>query len=178
MPENSIGSEKVQSIINHFATKLSTDLLKSVNDVVGNSPNISSLQFNSRVIQTQEGVKVQVISNFDYWYYIENGRKKGKMPPSDKFGRDWQTKVGLNANKVMLEINAKTKKNTLKSKPKKLNYNKSVKTLAFLIARSIGKKGVKPKPFIDRVINDGRMAQFGKDMAAALGKEIISDIIK
>lgn len=178
MPENSIGSQKVQSVINHFSTKLSVDLLKSVNDVVGNSPNISSLQFKPKITQIPGGYKIQVISNFDYWYYIENGRKKGKMPPSDKFGRDWQTKVGLNANKVMLEINAKSKGNTLKSKPKKLNYNKNVKTLAFLIARSIGKKGVKPKPFIDRVVNDGRMSQFSKDMAQALGQEIISDIIK
>ena len=61
----------------------------------------------------------------EYWKWVEYGRKPGKMPP-----------VGS----ILKWINAKGIKPLNKSIPQK--------SLAFAIAKSIGKKGNKPKPFL------------------------------
>lgn len=58
----------------------------------------------------------------DYWYYVENGRKAGKMPPIDNILR-WIT-----VKPVLPRPNAKGKLPTPQQ-------------LAFLIARKIGEEG-------------------------------------
>jgi hypothetical protein len=63
-------------------------------------------------------------------------------------------------------------KKRLKRNVKKLKFDKAAKQLSFLIARSIGKKGVKPRPFIDRVINDGRLAMLGEGLSLIFKREI------
>ena len=58
----------------------------------------------------------------DYWYFVENGRKAGKMPPMDAI-LSW-----IKAKPVLPRPNAKGKLPTPQQ-------------LAFLIARKIGKEG-------------------------------------
>lgn len=58
----------------------------------------------------------------DYWYYVENGRKAGKMPPIDNI-LNW-----IRVKPVLPRPNAKGKLPTPQQ-------------LAFLIARKIGKEG-------------------------------------
>lgn len=58
----------------------------------------------------------------DYWYYVENGRKAGKMPPIDNI-LNW-----LKIKPVLPRPNAKGKLPTPQQ-------------LAFLIARKIGEEG-------------------------------------
>lgn len=58
----------------------------------------------------------------DYWYYVENGRKAGKMPPIDNILR-W-----IRVKPVLPRPNAKGKLPTPQQ-------------LAFLIARKIGEEG-------------------------------------
>lgn len=58
----------------------------------------------------------------DYWYYVENGRKAGKMPPIDNI-LNW-----ISVKPVLPRPNAKGKLPTPQQ-------------LAFLIARKIGEEG-------------------------------------
>jgi len=171
-------NDEIKQVTDNWAVKLSTDLLDSLNKALkeggSTNPQTSALQFNPVITTTNDGVKVQIVSNYDYWYWVEYGRKKGKQPPSEAFGKKWQNKLNINANKVIAEINLK--RNGLSKKPKKLNYDKSVKTLAFLIARSIGKKGYKARPFIDRVINDGRVNDLAEQLASVIGKNLVIEL--
>lgn len=169
-----MANDRLNNIVNHFAIKLAADLTKSVNDVVKRKSGTPvDIEFNPKIEVSDTSAKLQIIASESYWYWIEHGRKKGRQPPSSVVGKDWQTKAGINAQKAIYEIQVNyNQKHHLKRTVKKIQYNKAAKTLSFLIARSIGKHGVKPRPFIDRVTKDGRMEQFKKDLAQAIGKDI------
>jgi hypothetical protein len=62
----------------------------------------------------------------DYWYYVDNGRKAGKMPPISKI-EEW----------------IKIKPITLRSFGKSQKSIPSPRSVAFLIARKIGREGTK-----------------------------------
>lgn len=67
----------------------------------------------------------------DYWKYVENGRRPGKMPPRDAIER-W-----INIKHIIPHpMTLKTGKTVIPSIPQ----------LSFLIARSIGQRGIRPRP--------------------------------
>lgn len=169
--------DSIKQVTDNWAVKLSTDLLDSLNKALkeggSTNPNPSALQFNPVITTTKDGIKIEIVSNYEYWYWVEYGRKKGKMPPPEVFGKKWQNKLGINANKVIAEINIKK---GIKSKPKKINYDRNVKTLSFLIARSVGKKGYKARPFIDRIINDGRITTLTEQLAKVIGQNLTTEL--
>ena len=72
------------------------------------------------------------ISLEEYWKYIEYGRRPGKMPPLDVIEK-W-----INVRRIIPHSM------TLKSGKTVIP---SVKQLSFLIARSIGQRGIQPRPF-------------------------------
>lgn len=61
----------------------------------------------------------------EYWKWIENGRKPGKMPPIDRLIK-WVNKKGLRSNK------------------------RSIRSIAFAIGKLIAKRGLKPKNYLKR----------------------------
>lgn len=72
-----------------------------------------------------------------YWYYAEYGRGPGKQPPLDNMV-SWVERTGL-AGKVDSEGN------TI-----------SVRSLAYLIARKIGREGTEGKHIIETIIQNNR----------------------
>lgn len=82
--------------------------------------------FNSidyRVDLTNNGIKLSFVDLPDYYIYVENGRKPGgKMPPISII-KKWIKDRGI-PNKPGLE---------------------------YIIARSIGENGIKPKPYIREI---------------------------
>jgi hypothetical protein len=129
----------------------------------------SSVTFQPKYIVTDEKTSIQIVTAQEHWRYIEHGRKPGKMPPPNKLGKDWQVSQGIDARKVIAEINIKSNP---KAKPKRLSFDKASKQLSFLIARSIGRKGLKARPYIDRVLNDGRIDKLKNDLAKVISKDI------
>lgn len=73
-----------------------------------------------RLVITENGIKLYFIA-LDYYIFIENGRKSGKMPPISDI-KKWMTSKGLNDNKK-----------------------------AYAIARNIAKKGIKPSPYLREI---------------------------
>ena len=67
-------------------------------------------------------------------------------------------------------------KHKLKRKVKKLPFEKAVKQLSYLIARGIKNKGIKPKPFFDKVLQDGRINKLSEQVSNLISKEIIVNI--
>lgn len=82
------------------------------------------------IVDTKTKGRFEVnISLLDYWKYIENGRKPGKMPPIDAIERWVEIKPVL---------------------PRPMSNGKlpTQRQLAYLIARKIGIEGIAPKPIL------------------------------
>jgi len=169
--------EEIDAIIIPFGDKLAIDLKASLEAALkqGGSKNVqeSSVTFEPKYVVTEDSTTILILPSQKHWKYIEYGRKPGKMPPSDKLGKSWQVSQRIDPRKVIAEINIK---NNPKAKRKQLSFDAATKQLSFIIARSIGKKGLKPRPYIDRVINDGRVAQLTKDMARVMSKDITIEL--
>lgn len=93
----------------------------------------------------------------EYWKYVENGRKSGKFPPISAI-REWM--------KVKQVI----------PRP----YNGKLPTenqLAFLIARSISKKGIRPRPIFNDTLDDA-MKDFENGLEDAFTKDIENEMDK
>lgn len=182
--------EQIYSLLSTFGVKLTEDLKQSAMDALaykGKRPREIALDFNQKIKLDKNGISF-IIEAPRYWEAIENGRRAGlKAPPSRVLGKDWQSDK-MDARKVLLDIQIKynNKKHFNSAskglsfrkhkQPKALSFDKATKTLAFLLARSIGKKGIKPKPFKDRVINDGRLEVLGKQISDLVGKNLIATV--
>ena len=167
----------INKLVTDFGNKLVTDLNASLNQALrdggSSSPQEAALHFEPSYKITTEGTTISVNASDEYWYYIEHGRKPGKMPPSSKLGKKWQNKQNIDPRKVIQEIQINYNKSKgLKREVKQLSFDKAAKQLGFLIARSIGKNGYKARPFVDRVVNDGRIAALSKSLSALFKKEI------
>lgn len=94
-------------------------------------------------IKYKNGIFNIEINIADYWKYIEYGRRAGaKMPPINVIEK-WITKKNIIPRPI-----------TLKSGKQVIPTTKS---LAFVIARSIGIKGIKPRPYLNDSLNEIRL---------------------
>lgn len=85
-----------------------------------------------------KGNEVDVIFKSLHASAVEFGRRAGKQPPIDNI-LEWIKKKG-----IVDTYSIKTRKQTSRGK----NFYKKAAALAFLIARKIGKFGVKARPFL------------------------------
>ena len=82
-------------------------------------------------VSTGTGGWVISVSLADYWKYIEYGRRPGKMPPLEVIEK-WIDVKQIKSHSMTL----KSGKTVIPTTPQ----------LSFLIARSIGRRGIAPKP--------------------------------
>lgn len=99
-------------------------LAENDKQVTGNL--IRSLDF--KVIQQVDGLFLQILAA-PYFKFVDEGRKPGKMPPVKPIQK-WTEKKGI--------------------KFKKMSQGQT----AFVIARSIGKKGIKPLNITNKLIDN------------------------
>ena len=104
-----------------YLTKI---LAENDKQVTGNL--IRSLDF--KVIQDINGLMLN-ISAIDYFKYVDEGRKPGKMPPIKPI-QSWVSKRGI------------------------IIANQTLSQTAFVIARSIGRKGIKPLRLTEKLIDN------------------------
>jgi len=95
-------------------------------------------------------------TGYPYPSIIEYGRAPGKMPPSSVI-EEWLDEKMKNGHMRIIDTTLKKgsqtrRKNTFKKKG--LSYREgNTKSIAFLIARAIGQKGMKEKPFMTPAFN-------------------------
>jgi len=150
---NKIGQEIVDTL---------TDNLQR--DGKNASRNLSqSISFNAKVLPSKNGLafgfKFQLLMD-SYWYYVDKGRKPGKMPPIADIV-DWIINKPIKPNNIVKPKVAKVSgANRLKNKKGssgKINATKGanrIKGLAYVIARSIAKNGTKGSKFYSRYIDN------------------------
>lgn len=105
----------------------------------------------------------RVVFNLEhYWYYVENGRRPGKMPPIDVI-KDW-----IQVKRMV---------------PRPLHDKiPSTDQLAFMIARKIGRDGIPGRHPLERTISEiqhnGLLDKFKGAIVQVLSNEIETEIQK
>lgn len=182
-------NKKIEKVFSDFGKETAKDLKdsaeKALKDAGRKGVQGIRLDFNELIKTTPTGdviLDIQAANGkkgVKYWRYIEEGRKKGaKMIPAKVVGKEWQNQYNIDPRVVLLSIEARRKKKlginatrkTLERPKKSLNYDKAATQLSFVIQRSIFKKGIKPKPFVDRVLSDGRINKLREDLTPLLGE--------
>ncbi len=137
-----------ESIIGEMKTRL-----KNL-DKVSTGKLLNSLDYEVTVVNGNYLLKFTAI---DYAVFVDKGRKPGKMPP---------------INAILKQVN----KENLQQKGKDGKYIPK-KSMAFIIAKSIGKKGIAPTNFFT-VSKSRRVKQMNIDLAKIIGEQIKKQVIQ
>lgn len=123
-----------QKVLNDFGKYLVEEYKDAL---ILNNVNASDNLYNSvRYILEANDKSISVSLNLaDYYIYVENGRRAGKMPPIDKIERWIEVKPVLPT-------------------PSNNGRIPTVRQLAYLISRKIGLEGIKPKPLLQQSITN------------------------
>ena len=101
------------------------------------------------------------VSLADYWKYIEYGRRPGKMPPVSAI-ENWIKVKQIIPHSMTL----KSGKTVIPTIPQ----------LSFLIARSIGRRGIAPKPLFQKSFEAAKQ-QFMQVIKDAITQDIKENLI-
>lgn len=147
---NAIGQATVNALVN--------SLYKNKKIASGNLKQ--SIEFKAVAKMTNDDVRNLKISfqvsMDDYWYYVENGRKKGTMPPVAAIEKWVRRKENLKIKKTSLDKQGRPR----------------YKSIAFAIALKIKKKGTKGSKFFSKVINDAYYQAFNLKIAELVGEAV------
>lgn len=171
--------DEIEKILSEFGIKYASDLNEEFNKALKKggrkSPQEAALNFTPELKLDANAITIQVFASGKYWRYVERGRKKGSQPPSKVFNKKWFNTNNIDPRKAIfqLTVDYNKKKGFKNRKVKLLPFDKAVTRLGYLKARAIKKYGIKPKPFKDKVEQDGRLEDLQKSLSALVGKNII-----
>ena len=112
-------------------------------------------------VSTGTGGWVVSVSLADYWKYVEYGRRPGKMPPMSAI-ENW-----INVKQIVPHsMTLKSGKTVIPTIPQ----------LSFLIARSIGRRGIAPKPLFQKSFEAAKQ-QFIQVIKDAITQDIKENLL-
>lgn len=181
-------AKQIVHVFNAWGKTLVKDTKTAINKAIvadgGGQTSKLSGSVNYKVINQSGVISFQLTMN-DYWKFVDkgvNGTQISHGSPYKFKGKNLNQKAMLNfinARHFKIELNTKTKgiNKSIRNKGirqghKKLSIDQAKKTTAFLIGRSIAKKGINPLRFMDDVITQERLSEL-KDMLKPLIKEQI-----
>lgn len=174
-------ASELNTLIDSFGDALLSDLRKSLvtKGVIFGGGGESKLSAKMRFEIKQDGENIELKFLMpSYGYYVNKGREPG---PVSKEGQasisDWVKPKGI-VGKFQTDDLAKrlSAHKTHRKSLKKLQFDKAVKVLTYLISRKLKAKGYKATHFIDDVVNDGRIKAFGDALSVILKKQIIVSV--
>ena len=189
--------KKIEAFMDSWGTKLGDSALKAVDDAVDyGGTQTSDLQASGSIKFTQGGftysLKLADKDGNDYWQYIEYGvngtvKKYGSrysFKDNKPVPQDAVTKFIEKRNITLKSLKAYGRKNfegiSLKSRKKvrktlkDLTFEQERKTLTYIIGRSIKKKGIKPRPFVDNILTPELQKELNQGLANIYKEEIIA----
>lgn len=187
-------NDRLNAALKLWGTYLVSDLRNSIDKAIktgaaskktGNvngwsSPTTSNLSASVNFkIEPSKGGIVFNLTMADYWKAVDKGRKKtengGNGAVRRAMGKDWMAKAGINARTVLQDITQRyyDKKGIKRTAKPLKSYDKAVKSLAYILSRTVHEHGTNPRPFYNKVVNKERLDML-KEM---LGKEIADQII-
>lgn len=146
----------VIQFLNDFGKELADKYQRKIvnDDAVDSGKLLNSIRYIFNNNNTSFEISMEMA---EYWKYVENGRKSGKFPPISAI-REW------------------VKVKPVIPRP----YNGKLPTenqLAFLIARSIYKNGIRPKPIFNDTLDDV-MKYFENGLEDAFTKDVEAEMDK
>jgi len=135
--------DNLEKYLDYFADKVGNDYKSYLANQNYNIANTISTR-----VELFGNVYSVYMNLADYWKYIEYGRPPGKRPPINAILK-WIQQKGITPRS---------------GKPM------SQKSLAFLIARKIGRDGIKPRPVLFPQIIEGE--NFNENVVKALQKDV------
>lgn len=168
--------EQIIALFNEFGISIAEDLKESAVQALaeGGRKNPQTIKLDFKLNPATNGkdvaISIQATNGergVNYWIFLEKGRTPGaKRLPADVLGKKWQNQNNIDPRPILKRFSKKLKKGG-----KELSFDKAAKSFSFLLQRSIYKKGIKPKPFVDRVINDGRVEELKQRLIPLLGEK-------
>jgi len=155
-------SLSVDDILNNFGVQTVKQLADNLNQKKINASGKLQESINFKYPLNGDTYNFE-LSLLDYYEFVDKGRKPGKQPPRGKIF-EWIRQKDLSG--------ATGKVGLIKDDFKRR------KTLAFLIARKIGKFGTKPTNFFSSVVNRSAINKLKNDIAEALGRDVVFTITK
>lgn len=148
--------KNVVQFLNDFGKELADKNQRNLvnDDAVASGKLLNSIKYIFKKNNTSFEISMEMA---EYWKYVENGRKSGKFPPISAI-REW-----VKVKQVM-------------PRP----YNGKLPTenqLAFLISRSIAKKGIRPRPIFNDSLDDA-MNDFENGLEDAFTKDVENEMDK
>lgn len=174
-------NDPIYDVLVKWGTDLVNDAKAEISKVVkyesGQEPDLLN-KIKFRILKSPQGYSFQFTMNdfgsvWPYWKDIEFGRKAGKKGvPISALEKGFFANHNMSPSKIMKEMRLKA---NAKSKLK-ANFEKDRKALAFIIQRSIKEKGIKPRPFFDRIVTKERMENLKTMLVPVLKKEYAMQI--
>lgn len=135
-----LGTDGVQAIFNGFMITGVEILNDAKSTLDKNKQRVTGLLYNSGKVTKSQGGEQGVDISFDalYAYWVEYGRKAGKMPPIEDI-KQWIRKSG-----ALDTFSIKTHMRSNRGD----EYEKQVENMAWAVAKSIAANGTKAHPFL------------------------------
>tara|TARA_S200002703_G_scaffold65796_1_gene56890 strand:+ start:164 stop:676 length:513 start_codon:yes stop_codon:yes gene_type:complete len=152
---NPSDDDGILRIVQNWGNELIAQMQNRLRSNKTNATSSLYESINPQIKGTQRGYRLTVLME-DYWQYVEDGRRAGKMPPIKniyewiRYKRPMQDKIQQSPDKIA-----------------------ATKSLAYVIARKIGQKGTKAQPFVTpslKQVTTQTLAQrIGRYIADTLG---------
>lgn len=163
--EQTITWDNTQAVLEQYAQQLVAQYRENLTQGKRNASSKLADTVKAEVKVEDTVISVELTLQ-DYWYYVEHGRKAGKMPPISKIEK-W---IKVKNIPLQLETYAEQTKNKLKKKKKPTKAQQRHR-LAYLIARKIGREGTKGTHDLQSASNDTY-----DDFKVLLEKAIAADV--
>ena len=148
---------RTQSLLNSFAQTIVSRYKDKISEYASGKL-YKTIDYS---ITSQNDSYLVTINLEEYWKYIEKGRRAGaKMPPVSAI-ENW-----IKVRKIL------PRPVTLKSGKQRVP---TVQQLAYVIARSIAKRGIQPRPFMRESIED-TMKDFKSKLSAAVREDVLDNL--
>lgn len=148
--------ENTIKVLNDFAEALITEY-KDELSTAGYSSGKLYNTINVNGVRVTAGNFLVQINLEEYWKYIEYGRKAGSKPPPITAIHDWIIKRNIIPRPIQLKSGETRIPSQL--------------SLAFAISKSIGKNGIKARPFMKKAMNKVKQ-EFIEQIKEALVQDI------
>jgi hypothetical protein len=127
---NPVENKGINAIIQNWGNELIKQLQNNLLKNNSNATSGLSSSITPQVTTPVTGYNLSIMME-DYWFYVENGRAAGKMPPVQNIFEWIRNKKGIQIESIS-------------KSPDRIAATKS---LAFVIAKKIAREGTKARPF-------------------------------
>jgi hypothetical protein len=184
--------DKIIEIFHEWGKVLVDDTKAAIDSAIASDGGGQASKLSGSVnykVLNQGGVITFQLTMNDYWEYQDRGVDGTEKSHGSKFKfkkKNLNQKAMLNfinTRHLKIELDVKTKglnkklKNkTVRRAHKQISIDKKKKTLAFILGRSIAKKGIKPLHFMDKVITDERINKLKAMLKPVIKNEFLLEL--